>query len=271
MRFVGLVVAGVDDCAHHIARFEIDELVGSGAHRLQVGRRFARLGAAEGRENVLGDQLRTAVEAGPEGCRLVEHHADGVRVDLLDLQVGIHAGGDAGGGRVDGVQVVEYHVVGGEGRTVVPGHTLLQLPQHPLAVRREAAVFAAGDFGRQHRHQVAVGIPARQRLVEDGATFRVLGAGGEVRVQQRRALPVQKPQRATAPTFRRLVVEGRLCVGHAGVHQHQPAQGGGNAQCCQALDEIAPQQLAAAHLRHPAFQLRFTDGRIVVVLHEASR
>ena len=51
----------------------------------------------------------------------------------------------------------------------------------------------ARDLGGEHRHQIAVGVPAGERLVEDARAFLVLGADGEVRVEQRR------PPATTAP------------------------------------------------------------------------
>jgi hypothetical protein len=57
---VGLVVVGVDFTAHHVARLEVDELVGPGAHRLEVGRRLARLGARVGAKWCLGRIMPSA-------------------------------------------------------------------------------------------------------------------------------------------------------------------------------------------------------------------
>ena len=74
VRPVGHVVVGVDLAADHVARLEVDELVGAGADRLQVGRRVARLGADVVGEQVLRDDhaARADEGVGPERRRLGE-------------------------------------------------------------------------------------------------------------------------------------------------------------------------------------------------------
>ena len=49
---------------------------------------------------------------------------------------------------------------------------------------------------RQHRLEVAVGVPAGQRLVEEARAVLVLGADREMRIEQGRALPPQHLQQA---------------------------------------------------------------------------
>ena len=66
--------------------------------------------------------------------------------------------------------------------------TLLPSADRPPLVAR-------GDLRGQDRDQVALGVPAGQRLVEDAAGVLVLGAAGEVRVQVHRRLPVDHLQR----------------------------------------------------------------------------
>ena len=53
--------------------------------------------------------------------------------------------------------------------------------------------------------EVAVGIPAGERLVEQARAVLVLGAGGEMRIEQGRSLPPQQLQRAAAAALGRLV------------------------------------------------------------------
>ena len=71
---VGHVVGRVQLAAHDVARLEVHEPVGTGADRLEVGRRLARLVALEGREQVLGDDHAAHAHegVGPERRRLGE-------------------------------------------------------------------------------------------------------------------------------------------------------------------------------------------------------
>ena len=45
-----------------------------------------------------------------------------------------------------------------------------------------AAVLRVGDLGGEDRHEVAVGVPPGERLVEDARAVLVLGADGEMRI-----------------------------------------------------------------------------------------
>ena len=215
------VVVGVDHALDHVARLEVLELVGTGADRLEVGRRVARFVADIVGEQVLGqDGARRSDEGvGPEGRRLREFHDDRVVVDLLDHDVLVGADGDRGRRRVLRILPGEDDVVGGERLAVVPGDALLQLPGHRLAVGGQGAVLAARDGFRQHRPQVAVAVPAGQRLVEQARAILVLGADGEMRIEQGRPLPPQHLQQAAAAALGRLV--GRLRLGHGHARQGQ--------------------------------------------------
>src|SRR6267142_2831839 len=59
-------------------------------------------------------------------------------------------------------------------------------------------------------------IERRQRLVEDPRAVLVLGAGREMRIEERRRLPPQDLQRPAAATLGRRVRGLALGVGHAG-------------------------------------------------------
>ena len=87
VRPVGHVVVRVELAPDDVAGLEVDEPVGAGADRLQVGRRLARLAALEGLEQVLGDDhaVDAAEGVGPERRRLLEGDLDGVAVELVDL------------------------------------------------------------------------------------------------------------------------------------------------------------------------------------------
>jgi hypothetical protein len=88
----------------------------------------------------------------------------------------------------------------------VPSDALLQLPYHRLAVGGERAVLAARDRGGELGLEVAIAIPRGQRLVEHAAAVLVLGADGEVRIEQGRALPPQDLEKATAAALGGLVL-----------------------------------------------------------------
>ena len=211
------VVVGVDDAGDQVARLEVLELVGPGADRLEVGRRLARLGADIVGEQVLGHDAAGGSDegVGPERRRLLEFHDDAVLIDLLDRDVPVGPAGERGRRRIAGVFPGEDDVVGGQGLAVVPPHTLLQLPGHRLAVGGERAVLAARDRLRQHGLEVAVAIPARKRLIEQTRAVLVLGADGEVRIEQGRALPPQHLQEPATAALGRLVGRSRLRHGHA--------------------------------------------------------
>ena len=180
------VVVRVDLALHHVARLEIDEQIGAGADRRQVRRRLAGLGALVRFEQVLGDHHASGADegVGPERRRLREFHADRVVVDLDDLHVLVAADGHRGGRRIGGVFPVEDAVIGGERMAVVPLHALLELPGDRRAFLGQAAVLDGWDLRGEHRHQVAIGIPPGQRLVEHARAVLVLGADREVRVEQ---------------------------------------------------------------------------------------
>ena len=77
VRPVGDVVVGIELAPDDVARLEVDEPVGPGADRLEVGRRVARLGADVVGEQVLRDDhaARADEGVGPERRRLGEADA----------------------------------------------------------------------------------------------------------------------------------------------------------------------------------------------------
>ena len=172
MRPVLHVVVRVDDAGHHVARLEVLELVGTGADRLEVGRRIARLVADIVGEQMLGNDRagRSDEGVGPERRRLLEFHDDRVLIDLLDHDVLVGAAGDRSRRRIAGILPGEDAVVGGERLAVVPGHALLQLPGHRLAVGRQGAVLAARDRLRQDRAAGCRRHPSRPAARRTGAS-----------------------------------------------------------------------------------------------------
>ena len=196
MRPVGDVVVGVALGQHHVARLEIDEHVGAGADRLQIGRRVARFAADVIRKQMFWEDHAVGADKGigPVRRRLVEEDANGEIVDLFDLDVLVAADRDGRGLRLPRIFPGEDDVVGGERLAVMPFDAALQLPDHRAAVLGEPVIFLARNFGGQHRHQIAVAVPSRQRLVEDPRAFLVLGADGEMRVEQGDRLPIEQLQ-----------------------------------------------------------------------------
>ena len=251
------VVVVVDLAAHHVARLEVDELVGAGADRLEVGRGVARLRAdVVGVQVLRDDHAAHADESiGPERRRLVEQDAHRVAVDLLDLAVLVAADGGGGGRRVGGVLPVEHDVVGGERLAVVPLHALLELPGDRLAVLGEPAVLEIRDLGGEDRRERALHIPGGERLVEDAAAVLVLGADREMRIEQGRALPPQRLERPAAAALGRLV-RVRLCLrlrdARIGEHLHRERRGQPVGD--HLIDEGAARELAALNVSDQATQ-----------------
>ena len=194
---------------------------------------------------------------GPERRRLLELHADRVVVDLDDLHVLVAADGHRGGRRIGGVFPVEDAVIGGERMAVVPLHALLELPGDRRAVLGQAAVLDGRDLRGEHRHQVAIGVPPGQRLVEHARAVLVLGADREVRVQQRRALPPQHLERPAAAALGRLVDRLLRRHGHTGERQHLRRHGRGEAECDHGAGECAARQPAPPHVLDQTTQVLF--------------
>ena len=239
VRPVGFVIVHVDLARDEIAWLEVLELVGAGADRLEVGRRVARLGTDIVAEQMAGDDAAGPADesVGPERRRLLELHDHGVLVDLLDNNILVGTAADGRRRGIAGIFPGEEDVVGREGLAVVPGHTLLHFPDDRLSVGGERAVLAVGDRGGELRAQVAVAVPCGQRFVEQAAGILVLGADGEVRVEQGRALPPHDLQQAAAASFGWLV--------------NRPGLRHGDARKCQ---ELGRHRRREPHCRHPSHE-----------------
>src|SRR6202040_4486878 len=87
IRAVGNIIGRVAPAFDEIPGLEIDEFVGAGADRLQIGWRVARGPARVGLEQVSRDDHapRTDESLGPERHRLVEAHAHGGRGYFFDF------------------------------------------------------------------------------------------------------------------------------------------------------------------------------------------
>ncbi len=267
-RAVGHVIGGVRLPPHRVARLEVDEAVRSGPDRLQVGGRLAALGPPERVEDMLGENsAAVAAEGiGPERLGLVEGDLDGVAVDPVDLRdLVVGAAAHRGGGRVGDELVGEDHVVGGDRLAVVPGHALLEAPRDRGEIASEPAVLHARGLRGQDRDHVAVGIEAGQRLVEDPGGVLVLGAGREVRVEQRGRLPPEGLEQP-APAALRGGERGRLGLGvrHPGRGQHLGREGGGEPQPDHGLDEGATVETAGLDVRDQLVECVMVHGILVV-------
>ncbi len=243
------MVVGIEFAADQIARLELDEFVGTGADGREVVRRLAGLGAFIVREQMFRDDGvgRADKGVGPERRRLLEGYADGEVVDFLDGDVAVSADGHGGGGGVAGVFPVEHHVIGGERFAVVPFDAGLELPGYRYAVGRQAAILQRGNFGGQNQLHVAVGVPAGERLIEQARAVLVLGAGGEMRIEQGRSLPPQQFQRTAAAALGRLVGGRALGHGHAANGQKLRGHGRGETEGQHTLNEAAAVHAPVLH------------------------
>ena len=124
------MVVRVDGIEPDIPWLEIDDLVRSGAHRLEVIRGMARLlPGVLGKEVPGQNDTPTTEGVIPERGGFLEHDLDGMIIELVDaLDVFIAATGDGSGGGVGDILPGEDHIVGGAGRAIVPGDPLLQAP-----------------------------------------------------------------------------------------------------------------------------------------------
>ena len=192
---------------------------------------------------------RTAEGRRPEGRRRLEDDLHRVTVELVDPHdVPVLAAGDGGRARVHHVFPVEHHVIGREGLAVVPDDVLLQSPGHGHAVPRDLPVLQAGRLRRKYGNHVTVRIVGRQGFVEDARGVLVLGAVGEVRVQERRRLPPERLDQAATAPFRGIDAPLSLRLRRAGRRQHLRGQGGRQTEPDHRLDEAPAAQAAALHL-----------------------
>ena len=198
-------------------------LYGAGADGLQVGRRLARLAALVRFEQVLGDDhaAHAAERVRPERRRPLERDPDGVGVDLLDLDVLVGRDVDGGGGGIGDVLPGED-----DSRRRVKGLPSCQETPFFRCQVTDLPSLASPPFctvgmsAARMGDEVAVGIPRRERLVEDARAILILGAGGEVRVEQGRSLPPESLERAAAASLGGLVGDLGLGLCHARRREH---------------------------------------------------
>ena len=156
---------------------------------------------------------------------------------------------DGGRRGIRGVGVVEDEVVGREGLAVVPLHAALQLPGDGAPVLRDGAVLERRHFRRQHRDEVRLGVPARERLVEDAASpagpwCRRRNAGSAASAPARTASSgVRRRRPSSACSGARALRPGDAAMGqhHAGHRDREPERQ-------HAAHEVAAGKAAILHL-----------------------
>ena len=257
------MIVEVDLARDEVARLEILEPVGAGADRLEIGRCVARLGANIVAEQVPGDDAaRPADEGvGPEGRRLLELHDDGEVVDFLDDDVLVGAAADRRRRGIAGIGPGEDDIVGGEGLAVMPFDAALQLPGDRLPVGGNA-VLAGGDRGGELGLEIAIAIPGTQRFVEQTRRVLVLGADGEMRIEQGRPLPPHDLEQTAAAAFGRLVDRRRLRHRHAREGEELVRQGRGEPHHCHPFHEGAAGQPARFYPVDETTQATLVHGRL---------
>ncbi len=257
------VIVRVDLAADDVARLEVDEHVRTGADRREICRRLARAGALVLFEQVLRDDrvARADKRVGPERRRLFEVDLDRQVVDFGNLDVLIGADRRRRGGRIGGVLPVEHAVIGGKRLAVVPFDARFQFPDDPVDVLVDRAALGIRDLGGEDRHQIAVGVPSRERLVEDARAVLILGADREMRVQQGRALPPQELQCPAAAGFGRRVFELAGRHRDAAMGEHLGDKRSAEAERHHLAQERPSRALAGAHLLDLLTQLLFVDHR----------
>src|SRR5206468_2400273 len=254
------VIGGINLAPTEVAGPEIHEAVGSRPDRLQVGRRLPRPVALEGLEQMLRNDhaARPAEGVEPEWGRVLERELDRVIVELLD-PLDVTVGGDRHrrGRRVGCILPVEDEIVGRERLSVVPADTALELPGDRFPVPRHAAVLERRNLLGEDRKEIGLRVERGERLVEHPRAVLVLGADGEVRVQERRGLPPEYLELpAAAATRRGEPVRPRLCRNRGGA-QHLGGKRRGEAEPDHDPGEIAARQARGPNVRDETVDISF--------------
>src|SRR5262245_15120123 len=204
---------------YRICRFEVHAAVRPSADRLEVCGCLTGLGTFVGFEKLFGNDGPPAAErVRPERRGFVEEDLYAVGVELFHLlDFAVRADARGGSGGIDSVFPIEDDVGGSERSAIVPGHALLELPNDRAPILAHAAVPITRNLVRQNRHQIAVGVEGRERLVEDAQPIGVGRADGEVWVEEGGRLPPEQAETtAAAPLSRREASALRLAVGDPG-------------------------------------------------------
>src|SRR5262249_30064372 len=164
-------------------------------------------------------------------------------------------------GGTGGVVPVNSPVAGLKGLAVMPLHGLLEFPGDRQAVGGDAAVFAAWDLRRQQREKFPVWVPTRQRLVENARSVLVLGPHGEMRVEQRGALPPEHLERPAAATLGGLILELVLRARNAAIVEHRICHRRRKSERDHPRNEGTARQLASFHIPDQTSQRLFVHAR----------
>src|SRR5260370_1042847 len=118
-------------------------------------------------------------------------------------------------------------------------------------------VVPPGDGGRRSGLEVAGGVPAGGRLVDQPRAVLVLGADREVRIEERRPLPPQHLQCPAAAALGRLVDRHRLGHRHARNRQELGRHRRRQPDRHHPLHEAAPRKPARLHITDQSAQFTF--------------
>ncbi len=142
----------------------------------------------------------------------------------------------------------------------MPFDAAFQLPDHRAAVLGQSVILLARNLGSEDRHQIAVVIPSRQRLVKDPGAFLVLGADGEMRIEQGHGLPIHQFQHAAAAGLGRLVGQRGRSHRDPGLAQHHPGDRRRKAYGDHSLDKSPPRQPAGLDVCNQVSKFPFFHG-----------
>mmetsp|Transcript_33195 Transcript_33195/g.56408 ORF Transcript_33195/g.56408 Transcript_33195/m.56408 type:complete len:281 (+) Transcript_33195:808-1650(+) len=193
-RFAGVTVVFVGRKGDHVIGTEFRDSEGTRANGVKVGfGALRRLGAeAVGELGLLDDRrLGTHKRTVGEGLGHAKGHNNRLRIGRVDrYNVIVFFGLGTAAAFSGAVFPRELDVLGCHGRAIGPQKPVRKDPCDLCQVFAHDAIFDGGHFVDQPGHQRTFGVIARQRLDHEAGGFQFLGATGQIRVQDRRGLPV---------------------------------------------------------------------------------
>jgi len=87
----------------------------------------------------------------------------------------------------------------------VPFDAGLKLPCHRFAIGGQASILDRWNLSGENKGEIAFGVPACERFIEQPRALTVLGANTKMRIEQGGTLPPQKLQRTTSAAFGGLI------------------------------------------------------------------
>ena len=184
-----------------IADLEVTDLVRPGADRIDIRGTARGIRTEAALVLILLEDRAFRSDAPLEDVRVRRAVGDDHRVriaghDALNPVAAIERRG--GRRRIALVFIREGHVIGREGRTVRPLQALPELPRHAREIFRDPAVRDRRDLGgKPVRERLAIFSERGERLQHQTGGVAVLRAGGPMRVERARRLPVQDLEVAT--------------------------------------------------------------------------